>query len=195
MSDDQDNATRTMRRIRRRWRRRAVWSGVLLLVIFMMNAADRSTAFPNWRVAALRWTPDAGSGRWEARLLSDHSDESPLQPGEVPVYMGRHSEERVFGVLKQNTYVWTYGACALDAPSPDLAAALLPVIARSEASGARDDYAEGLRERLQYGWVERVNWPHAFFVLLSVPLLGLCFHATRLGFGGPPAGERAAKRA
>lgn len=196
MNDEQTNALRTTRRVRRRWQRRAVWSGILLVLIFAMHAADRTTAFPHWRVAALRWIPDAGSGRWDARLLDDPTDTSELAQGEVAVYMGRHSEERVFGILKQNTYVWTYGMHAVDAPTPDLPATLLPVIDRAESAGnASNDFAAGLRERLHYGWLERINWPHAFFVVLSIPLLGLCFHATRLGFSGPKAGEREPTRA
>lgn len=196
MPEPHDNARRSPGSARRRWRRRAVWSGVLLMVIFMMNAADRTTAYPSWCVAALRWVPTESGGRWDARLLPEPSDEAALAPGEVAVYMGRHSEERVLGILKQNTYVWTYGAQAVDAPAPDLAATLLPAIARAESSGAAPlGYAAGLRERLQYGWLERVNWPHAFFVVLSIPLLALCFHATRLGFGAPDAGERAPTRA
>lgn len=196
MPEPHDTARRSPDSARRRWRRRAVWSGVLLVLIFMLNAADRGTAFPNWRVAALRWVPDAGTGRWEARLLADPTDASELAPGEVAVYMGRHSEERTFGILKQNTYVWTYGAHAIDAPAPDLAATLLPVIDRAESAGAASsEFTAGLRERLRYGWIQRINWPHAFFVILSIPLLGLCFHATRLGFGAPDAGEREPTRA
>lgn len=196
MTDEQTKALLTMRRIRRRWQRRAIWSGILLVLIFAMNASDRTTAFPHWRVAALRWIPEAGSGRWDARLLEDPTAGSELAQGEVAVYMGRHSEERVFGILKQNTYVWTYGANSVDAPPPDLAATLLPVIAREESAGNRsNDFTAGLRERLQYGWIERINWPHAFFVILSIPLLGLCFHATRLGFSGPKASEHEPTRA
>jgi hypothetical protein len=196
MTDEQTKSLRSMLRARRRWRRRAVWSGLLLVLIFMMNAADRTTAFPHWRVAALRWIPDATGGRWDGRLLDDPSSTGELAAGEVAVYMGRHSEERVLGILKQNTYVWTYGVHSINAPMPDLPATLLPVIARAKSSGnPTSDYAAGLHERLQYGWLERINWPHAFFVVLSIPLLGLCFHATRLGFGGPGIDERPAARA
>jgi hypothetical protein len=181
------------RRIRRRWRRRAIWSGVLLVVLFMMNAADRTTVFPHWRVAAVRWSDATGVGHWDARLLEHPSDETPLAEGEVPVFMGRHSEDRILGFLKWNTFVWTYGANAVAAEPPDLKALLLPLTIDAPQDGLHAaDLAAGLRERLLYSWVERLNWPHAMFMVLSLPLLALCFHATRLGFGAAASGARQA---
>jgi hypothetical protein len=191
MPDEQDKSLRKWRRVRKRWQRRAVWSGVLLVVIFMMQAADRTTVFPHWRVAALRWVDDAAAPHWTGRLLDDTSDDAPLAPGEIAVYMGRHNETRVLGVFKSNTFVWTYGANAIDAPSPDLAAVLLPIIDQSPQS----EMCNGLRARLQYDWTDRVNWPHAMFIVLSLPLLALCLHATRLGFGAPNVDERPPARA
>jgi hypothetical protein len=191
MPDDQDKSLRKWRRVRKRWQRRAIWSGVLLVVIFLMQASDRTTVFPHWRVAAIRWVDNTPAPHWKGRLLADTADDAPLAPGEVPVFMGRHSEIRTLGILKSNTFVWTYGANAVAAPSPDLTAVLLPLTEQ----GPRTELSEGLRERLQYGWIERVNWPHAMFVVLSLPLLALCLHATRLGFGAPSVDERPPARA
>ncbi len=109
MTDEQTNSLRTMRRIRRRWQRRAVWSGSVLVPISTTHAVD---------------TP-----------IPDLSGDRPCVVHEL----------------------WI--------------------------------------ERLHDGCPERINWLPAFFLVLSVPLLGLCFHATRLGFSGPKDGERGPTRA